>query len=110
MNLNTPVCSNNHYKNLPDIEFSFYDINVDHTKKLSGLTVDVTLEPEDYMISRTSTGIDDGKTNGNDCIPGFGSHGTHYGWNLGIMFMKKVMMVYDFKRDRMGFVRANNDY
>jgi hypothetical protein len=61
------------------------------------------------MISRTSESIDDGKTNGMDCVPGFGDHGTQYGWNFGIMFMKKVMIFYDFKNDKLGFVRSNND-
>ncbi len=108
--LRASECSENTYKNLPDIEFSFFDIDVDHRNKISGLTVDVTLEPADYMINANENSIDDGSSEGMNCVAGIGDHGTQYGWNLGILFMKRIVMIYDFKEDRLGFVRANNDY
>jgi hypothetical protein len=107
--LKTPDCSIRYFDQLPDIEFSFYDINIDNINNLSGLTVDLTLEPQDYMINSTENSIDDGSGKGLDCIPGFGDHGTQYGWNLGILFMKKFVLIYDFRNDKIGFVRANND-
>lgn len=63
----------------------------------SSLTVDLTLEPKDYMVTSVEQG---GK-----CIPGFGDHGTQYGWNLGILFLKRFIVVYDFKSEKLGFVR-----
>ncbi len=109
MNLKSPDCSLKYYEKLPDIEFSFYDINIDSNRNVSGLTLDLTLEPEDYMINSKENEIDDGKGQGMDCVPGFGDHGTQYGWNLGILFLKKFVLIYDFKNDKVGFVRANND-
>lgn len=61
------------------------------------------------MISLNENSIDDGSQKDN-CVPGFGDHGTEYGWNLGILFLKKFVLMYDFKNDRLGFVRSNNDY
>jgi len=104
--LGSPECSLKYYENLPDIEFSFYDINIDKQNNISGLTVDLTLLPEDYMINLADNSIVDGSQN--NCIPGFGDHGTQYGWNLGILFLKKFVMIYDFKNDRLGFVRGND--
>jgi hypothetical protein len=91
---------------LPDIEFSFYDINLDKKNKISGLTVDLTLLPEDYMINLAENSIVD--ANSNNCVPGFGDHGTQYGWNLGILFLRKFVMIYDFKINKLGFVRSND--
>jgi hypothetical protein len=102
-------CSENTYQDLPDIEFSFYDINIDQERKLSNRTVEVTLEPSDYMVNIHENSIDDGSSQGMNCRPGFGDHGTQYGWNLGIMFMKKLVILYEFEEDRLGFVRSNND-
>jgi hypothetical protein len=73
-------------------------------RPFSSLTVDVTLEPEDYMVRNNS---EDDSAHG--CIPGFGDHGMQYGWNLGIIFLKKVTMIYDFEREKLGFVRAKTD-
>ena len=72
--------------------------------------MDLTLEPKDYMISPVYSEIDDGTPKGADCIPGFGDHGTQFGWNLGILFLKKFVLIYDFKNDKLGFVRNNNEY
>jgi hypothetical protein len=72
---------------------------------MAGLTVDLTLTPEDYMINLSENSIDDGIKD--NCVPGFNDHGTQYGWNLGILFLKKFLIIYDFKNEKLGFVRSN---
>ena len=94
---------------MPDLEFSFYDINLNKSEKLSDNTVNLTLEPADYMITINQNTIDleDGKEK--NCVPGIGDTGNQFGWNLGIMFLRRFMMIYDFKNEKIGFVRTNND-
>lgn len=102
------TCSDQLFKTMPDIEFGFYDINVNRNKKITSRVLTLTLEPEDYMINTNELGIDGDDTEMN-CIPGFGTTGTQFGWNLGIMFMKKFLIAYDFEEERMGFVRINDE-
>jgi hypothetical protein len=96
-------CTDESIQPLPDLEFSFYDIDVDYSEKTSKSTLDLTIEPSDYMISS------DVDKEGNTCVPGFVDHGTQYGWSFGIMFLKKFIIAYDFYEEKIGFVRANND-
>jgi hypothetical protein len=103
MKFKTFDCTDESIQPLPDMEFSFYDIDVDYRDKTSRSTIDLTIEPSDYMITSE---VD---KQGNSCVPGFVSHGTQYGWNFGIMFLKKFVMVYDFYNEKIGFVRADND-
>lgn len=103
-------CSENTFQDLPDIEFSFYDVKINQQNKSSNRTVEVTLEPSDYMINIHENSIDDGSSGDLSCRPGIADHGTQYGWNLGIMFMKKLVILYEFEEDRLGFVRSNNEH
>jgi hypothetical protein len=81
----------------PDIEFGFFD--VDHNGTVwSSKVVTMTLNPWDYMVVDKEYA----------CEPGFGDHGTNYGWNLGVMFLKRFIMVYDFQNSKVGFVRSHN--
>ena len=80
---------------LPDIEFSFYDIT-DRKNSESNLTIDLVIEPSDYMFNDEE----------GNCASGFGDHGEESGWTLGIMFIKKFLMIYDVGKERIGFVRV----
>jgi hypothetical protein len=92
---------------MPDLEFSFYDMNLNST--YSSLTFELTLEPEDYMVNVNDNEIDPPEQEFKaGCIGGFVDHGTQYGWNFGIMLLKKFVMVYDFQEDMIGFVRSND--
>jgi hypothetical protein len=102
MNLRTIDCFDDAIQPLPDLEFSFYNIN-NYDEKRSISTLDLTIEPSDYMVSA------DIDKQGNSCIPGFVEHGTQFGWSFGIMFIKKWIVVYDFYNEKLGFVRSNND-
>jgi len=102
MNLRSIDCSDNSIQPLPDLEFSFYDIK-DYQDKTSRNTLDLTIEPSDYM---TTSDVD---KEGNTCVPGFIDHGTQFGWSFGIMFLRKWLIVYDFYNEKLGFVRSNND-
>ena len=85
-------CGN--YYSLPDITFSFFDVNAE--TKGSTSTVHLTIKPDEYMISDGSD---------SNCKPGVIDHGTDYGWNFGIMFLKPFMVMYDFNGGHLGFVR-----
>ena len=100
-------CYGDDLNSLPDIEFAFYDINVNRNRKISSRVLTLTLEPKDYMISINEGGIDDEREM--NCVPGFGTTGTQFGWNFGIMFMKKFLIAYDFEEERIGFVRISED-
>jgi hypothetical protein len=98
----------NNYKetsNLPDIEFSFYD--VDPSTSTASSSVELTLKPEDYLVKDNST--TDQNSEEDNYVVGIGDHKTDYGWNFGILFLKKFMVVYDFKDDKVGFVRVYTD-
>jgi hypothetical protein len=63
------------------------------------MTLDLVLEPCDYMVSN-----DDG-----DCVPGIIDHGGKTGWRFGLLFMKKFITIYDIKNNKLGFVRAEQN-
>jgi hypothetical protein len=96
-------CSEENYLSLPDMQFSFYDVDSDFIMKKSRATLDLTIEPKDYMVTT------DKDKQGNSCVPGFMDHGTEYGWTFGIGFLKTFIMVYDIYNEKVGFVRSNND-
>lgn len=102
LSLKAPSCTTEDLSNLPDMEFAFYNFN-DKTRGYSESLILLTLEPKDYMIN------DYERNDGNICVPGFGDTGTNYGWSFGIMFIRKFVMVYDFQRERLGFVRATEN-
>ncbi len=109
MKLSSAECSLAYYDALPDIEFSFYDINMrDGKNAFSNLTVDLTLIPQDYMINKNSNSISDDESKDN-CVPGFGNNGLDMDWQIGIMLLRKFVMIYDFKNDRVGFVRTTDE-
>jgi hypothetical protein len=102
----TPDCADSTIQPLPDIEFSFFDTNVSKQDKTSSRTIDLTLEPKDYMVDIEA---DEESTDKNYCLPGFVDNGMEHGWSFGILFIKKFFMIYDFKNEKIGFVRANNE-
>lgn len=95
--IQTPNC--NDYDNLPDIEFSFFDVN--SNTSLSKSTMDLTLFPEDYLVHED-------EEDNNICVAGIKDHKTDYGWNFGIILLKKFMIFYDFKNDLIGFSRVED--
>lgn len=88
----------NDLDNMPDMEFSFFD--VEQSSKTSFSTVELTLFPSEYFVSNN----DD-----ENCVPGILDHETDYGWNLGILFMRQFMVLYDFKSGYLGFVRVKKE-
>ena len=71
--------------------------------KTSRSTLDITIEPKDYMVTT------DKDKQGNTCVPGFLDHTTQYGWTFGIGILKTFLIVYDIHNDKLGFVRSNNE-
>lgn len=59
----------------------------------------ITLEPEDYMFNDN--------TNNGMCLPGIGDHGGDFGWSIGINFLKRFVVVYNFAENKIAFVRAS---
>lgn len=86
---------------LPDIEFSFFDVNPQTS--MASSSVELTLKPDEYLVS---SGDDSA---GENCVVGIGDHKTDYGWNFGILFLKQFMVLYDFRDDMVGFVRIEKE-
>lgn len=84
-------------KALPHLEFSFFDIDPITEKSTS--SIELTLTPDEYMFGITEE----------DCTPGILDHQTDYGWNLGIIFLRRFMVMYNFKVGQLGFVRVRKD-
>ena len=89
----------NDLSDLPELEFSFFDVNP--ANSISSSSIELILRPEEYMLNNHS--YEEGS-----CRVGITDHHTDYGWNFGIMFLKKFMVIYDFKDSFIGFVRAKN--
>lgn len=63
---------------------------------LTNSSVELILRPEDYFEK-------DGEEN---CSPGVLDHKEDQGWSFGIMFLKRFLVLYNFKENQLGFARA----
>lgn len=84
--------------NLPYLEISFFDIDAETST--SDSTLELTLSPEEWMVNDS----EDSK-----CSPGIQDHKLDSGWSFGILFMKRFLIMYNFNKSQIGFVRSRID-